>query len=68
MKARRSALTRVDGRSYKQVASDLGIGNDTVRTDVRSLYRKLQVHTVAEAVTRALRLAGARTAAVATSA
>jgi two-component system, NarL family, nitrate/nitrite response regulator NarL len=45
----------VDGRSYKQVAADLGIGIDTVRTYVRSLYRKLRVHSVSEAVTRALR-------------
>jgi DNA-binding NarL/FixJ family response regulator len=45
----------VDGRSYKQVAADLGVGIDTVRTYVRSLYKKLRVHSVAEAVSRALR-------------
>jgi len=45
----------VDGRSYKQVAADLEVGLDTVRTYVRSLYRKLQVHSVAEAVSKALR-------------
>ena len=45
----------VDGRSYKQVAADLDVGIDTVRTYVRSLYRKLQVHSVAEAVSKALR-------------
>lgn len=43
------------GRAYKQVADDLGVSLDTVRTHIRSLYRKLQVHSVAEAVTRALR-------------
>lgn len=43
------------GASYKQVADQLGISLDTVRTHIRSLYRKLQVHSVAEAVTRALR-------------
>lgn len=45
----------VEGRSYKQVAADLEIGIDTVRTYIRSLYRKLQVHSAAEAVSRALR-------------
>jgi DNA-binding NarL/FixJ family response regulator len=45
----------VDGLAYKQVADRLGISIDTVRTHVRGLYRKLQVHSVAEAVTRALR-------------
>ena len=45
----------VEGRSYKQVAAELGIGIDTVRTYIRSLYKKLQVHSVAEAVSRALR-------------
>ena len=45
----------VEGRSYKQVAADLEVGIDTVRTYVRSLYRKLQVHSVSEAVSKALR-------------
>lgn len=45
----------VDGRSYKQIAADLEISIDTVRGHIRRLYRKLQVHSVAEAVTRALR-------------
>lgn len=45
----------VDGLAYKQVADQLGVSLDTVRTHVRGLYRKLQVHSVAEAVGRALR-------------
>jgi DNA-binding NarL/FixJ family response regulator len=45
----------IAGKSYKQVAAELGIGIDTVRTYIRSLYKKLQVHNVAEAVSRALR-------------
>ncbi|MCH9688339.1 MAG: response regulator transcription factor [Deltaproteobacteria bacterium] len=45
----------VQGRSYKQVAAALGIGLETVRTYIRSLYKKLQVHNVAEAVSVALR-------------
>lgn len=45
----------VDGRSYKQVADDLGISTNTVRTHIKALYRKLQVQNVAEAVSRAVR-------------
>jgi DNA-binding NarL/FixJ family response regulator len=45
----------VDGLAYKQVADRLGISIDTVRTHVRGVYKKLQVHSVAEAVGRALR-------------
>jgi DNA-binding NarL/FixJ family response regulator len=45
----------VRGSSYKQVAADLGISLDTVRTHIRKLYKKLQVHSVAEAVSRAIR-------------
>ena len=44
----------VQGMSYKRVGHTLGIQVDTVRTHIRSIYRKLQVHTVAEAVGRAL--------------
>lgn len=45
----------VRGRSYQQTAADLEIGVETVRTHIRSLYRKLQVHSVAEAVGLAIR-------------
>lgn len=45
----------VDGLAYKQVADRLDISIDTVRTHVRGLYKKLQVHSVAEAVSRAVR-------------
>lgn len=45
----------VRGSSYKQVASDLGLSIDTVRTYIRRIYRKLQVHSATEAVARALR-------------
>lgn len=45
----------VDGASYKQVADQLSITLDTVRSHIRKLYRKLQVHSVAEAVTLAIR-------------
>jgi DNA-binding NarL/FixJ family response regulator len=45
----------VGGMSYKQVAHQLDISHDTVRSHVRSVYSKLQVHSVAEAVSRAIR-------------
>jgi DNA-binding NarL/FixJ family response regulator len=45
----------VDGLAYKEVAAHLGISLDTVRTHVRGLYRKLQVHSQAGAVGRAFR-------------
>lgn len=45
----------VEGLAYKQVADVLGIGLGTVRTHVTGIYRKLQVHNVAEAVSRAVR-------------
>jgi DNA-binding NarL/FixJ family response regulator len=45
----------VRGMSYKRTAQQLDISVDTVRSHIRSVYSKLQVHSVAEAVSRALR-------------
>jgi DNA-binding NarL/FixJ family response regulator len=45
----------VEGRSYKEVAVRLGISPGTVCSHAKSIYRKLQVHNVAEAVSRAIR-------------
>ncbi|HKI94889.1 MAG TPA: response regulator transcription factor [Gemmatimonadales bacterium] len=45
----------VEGMPYKTVAGHLGISLDTVRSHVRGVYAKLQVHSVAEAVSRAIR-------------
>ena len=44
------------GRSYKQIGADLAISIDTVRTYVRTLYRKLSAHSVTEAIASARRL------------
>lgn len=45
----------VRGMSYGDAATSLGVSLDTVRTHVRGIYQKLQVHSVAEAVARAVR-------------
>jgi DNA-binding NarL/FixJ family response regulator len=45
----------VDGKGYRQIGDALGVHIDTVRSHVRHLYKKLQVHTAAEAVARAVR-------------
>jgi len=45
----------VEAKSYKQIAYDLHISVDTVRSHIRKVYRKLQVHSAPEAVARAIR-------------
>lgn len=44
----------VRGLSYSDTARDLGVKENTVRTHVRSVYRKLQVHSVAQAIRKAI--------------
>lgn len=45
----------VQGGSYKQIADQLGITENTARGYIKAMYRKLQVQNVAEAVSRAIR-------------
>jgi DNA-binding NarL/FixJ family response regulator len=45
----------VRGLAYKQVAAELDLSIDTVRTYIRRIYGKLQVHSATEAVARAVR-------------
>jgi len=45
----------VAGCKYKEAAEQLGIGIETVRTYIRAVYGKLQVHSVAAAVREAIR-------------
>lgn len=42
------------GNSYKMIAAQLGISLDTVRTHIKKVYEKLQVHSQTEAVSKAI--------------
>ena len=42
------------GSSYKMIAADLTISIDTVRTHIKKVYEKLQVHSQTEAVSKAV--------------
>ncbi len=42
------------GSSYKLIAAALSISIDTVRTHIKNIYEKLQVHTQTEAVSKAV--------------
>jgi DNA-binding CsgD family transcriptional regulator len=44
------------GFSYEQVAAELHISPHTVVTHIKNLYRKLEVHSAAAAVMRAVQL------------
>lgn len=45
----------VDGNSYKMIANELAISINTVRQYIRSIYEKLQVHSMNEAVAKAIK-------------
>ncbi len=44
------------GHSYKMIALECGISIDTVRFYIKKIYEKLHVHSMTEAVSKALRL------------
>jgi DNA-binding NarL/FixJ family response regulator len=44
-----------DGRLYKEIANDLNISMDTVRSHIRNVYEKLQVRNRTEAVNKVFR-------------
>ena len=49
-------LTRlVKGFSYKMIGASLNISFETVKTHIRNIYEKLQVHNQSEAVAKALK-------------
>lgn len=43
------------GKSYKMVADALFISHDTVRHHIKNIYKKLQVHSVSEAILMAMK-------------
>lgn len=45
----------VKGSSFKMIAAEAGISVETVKTHVKNIYEKLQVHSKSEAVVKALR-------------
>lgn len=45
----------VDGLSYKLIANRLSISIETVRFHIKSIYRKLHVHSKAEVISKSLR-------------
>ncbi len=65
--ARESAVVALlaDGLGYAQIGDCLGISINTVGSHIKSAYRKLDVHSAAAAVSRALELHDAREAGVA---
>lgn len=44
----------VSGKTYSQIASDLYIGKHTAREYIARLYRKFQVHSRSELISRAV--------------
>ena len=44
-----------DGKSYKEIAAERFISTDTVRSHVRKIYEKLQVHSRTDAVNKVFR-------------
>lgn len=54
-KERQVLALLVDGLSYKMVADSMAVSINTVRTHVSGVYSKLAVHSVSEAVGKAIR-------------
>jgi DNA-binding NarL/FixJ family response regulator len=46
----------VTGHSYKMIADNLGITLETVRSHIKRIYEKLQVHSATEAASKAFAL------------
>jgi DNA-binding NarL/FixJ family response regulator len=46
----------VEGMSNKAIANRLGLGEGTIKSHLRNIYRKLQVRTRAEAAAHAVQL------------
>lgn len=48
-------IALVDGLSYKMIADRMSISIETVRYHIRNIYRKLQVHSKGEVISKSLR-------------
>jgi DNA-binding NarL/FixJ family response regulator len=44
----------VKGKSYKMIAGELALSVETIRSHIKNIYRKLQVHSASGAVAVAL--------------
>ncbi len=55
LREREILASLVNGNSYKMIATELGISLETVKTHIKNVYDKLQVHSQTEAVSKALR-------------
>jgi DNA-binding NarL/FixJ family response regulator len=44
----------VDGKSYKMIAEKLNISYHTVNSHIKKIYEKLQVHSLSEAISKAI--------------
>lgn len=55
LKEKEVLLALVDGLSYKMIAGKLQISYHTVNFHIRNIYQKLHVHSVSEAVAKAIR-------------
>ena len=44
----------VEGKSYKMIAEEMSISYNTVNSHIKRIYEKLQVHSVSEAVSKAI--------------
>jgi DNA-binding NarL/FixJ family response regulator len=45
----------VDGLSYKMIADRMGVSIDTIRFHIKNIYKKLQVNSKAEVISKSLR-------------
>ena len=54
LKEREILLHLVNGKSYKQIATAAAISVETVRTHIKRIYTKLHVHSMSQAVTKAI--------------
>jgi DNA-binding CsgD family transcriptional regulator len=45
----------IDGKSYKMISDVMSLSVETVKTHIKSIYKKLHVNSSSEAVVKAIR-------------